>query len=165
MKRKNPFILFLANVDLYISMAGLVILTLITCAGTGMRYILNAPFIWQEEVQMILVVWIVFWGASAAFRTGNHIVIEILVDALPEKIQTFVRVLVDIITAGALCFVIHVEFSRVLQLLASGRTTSILKIPQAYNYSGVLLACIFMLVNFILAEIRFLGNGKEGKEE
>lgn len=154
-KKKGFILSFLINMDLYISMIGLVVLTLITCAGTAMRYIFNAPFVWQEEVQMILVVWIVFWGASAAFRTGNHIAIEILVDALPEKAQRIIRAIIDMITAGALIFVICVEWGRVTQLALSGRTTSILKIPQAYNYSGVLLACVFMLVNFIAAEIRF----------
>lgn len=155
MKKKSFILSFLINIDLYISIVGLVILTLITCAGTAMCYIFNAPFVWQEEVQMILVVWIVFWGASAAFRTGDHIAIEILVDALPGKAQRFVRMIVDFVTAGALGFVICVEFNRVMQLALSGRTTSILKIPQAYNYSGVLLACVFMLVNFIAAEVRF----------
>ena len=127
MKKKSFILSFLINIDLYISMIGLVILILITCAGTGMRYVFNAPFVWQEEVQMILVVWIVFWGASAAFRTGNHIAIEILVDALPEKAQRIIRAIIDMITAGALIFVVCVEFNRVMQLL----------------------------INFIAAEIRF----------
>ena len=52
-----------------------------------------------------------------------------------------------------------------LHLLESGRATSILKIPQAYNYSGVVLACVFMLIHFVLGEIRQVrGGGKEESE-
>ena len=159
--KKNPLLKFLREVDLYISVAALCILTLITFAGTIMRYIFKAPFIWQEEVQMILVVWIVFWGASAAFRTHNHIVIEILVDALPQKLQDVIRAVVDVVTFCMLGLLIYVETSRVLQLIASGRSTSILKIPQAYNYAGVVLACVFMLINFCAAEISYF-RGKQG---
>ena len=165
MKKGNLLVRFLSQIDLYISVLGLVALVILTFLGTIFRYVFNAPFIWQEEVQMILIVWIVFWGASVAFRTGNHIAIEILVDALPEKAQKGIRIVVDVVTAAALLFIIYVEASRVVQLLESGRATSILKIPQAYNYSGVVLACVFMLIHFVLGEIRQIcGGGKEESE-
>ena len=165
MKQKNPVLRFFTNLDLYIAMTGLVMLIFLTFFGTFARYLLNAPFVWQEEIQMILIVWIVFWGASAAFRSQNHIAIEILVDALPAKAQTIIRVIVDVAITFALMFIIYVEFTRVIQLFASGRSTSILKIPQAYNYAGIVLACVFMLVNFIAAEVKNFCSSKEEGEE
>ena len=52
-----------------ISMVGLAALSF---AAVIFRFCFNNPIIWIEEVQMILVVWSVFFGASIAIREKEH---------------------------------------------------------------------------------------------
>lgn len=63
----------------------LALLIVLTFAGVIWRYIFHAPFTWLEEVQTSCMVWITFAAAGAAFRTGNHVAIEMIVDLMPKK--------------------------------------------------------------------------------
>ena len=85
MKKANPLIKILCNLDLIIAATALIILTLITSVGVFKRYVMNDPILWQEEISAFCQVWMIYMGASVAFRTGSHVAIEMLVDALPEK--------------------------------------------------------------------------------
>lgn len=76
---------FLANLDVIIASVILALLIVLTFAGVIWRYIFHAPFTWLEEVQTSCMVWITFAAAGAAFRTGNHVAIEMIVDLMPKK--------------------------------------------------------------------------------
>lgn len=76
---------FLANLDVIIASVILALLIVLTFAGVIWRYIFHAPFTWLEEVQTSCMVWITFAAAGAAFRTGNHVAIEMIVDLMPKN--------------------------------------------------------------------------------
>lgn len=44
---------------------------------------LNAPIIWYDEVAVILLAWITYYGAALAALKGAHISVSALVDAMP----------------------------------------------------------------------------------
>ena len=69
--KKNPLMKILCNLDLFIASIAMVVLTLVTAAGVVMRYIVKNPILWQEEVQAFCQVWMIFLGASVAFRAGH----------------------------------------------------------------------------------------------
>ncbi len=45
---------------------------------------LNAPIIWYDEVAVILLAWITYYGAALAALKGGHISVSALVDAMPR---------------------------------------------------------------------------------
>lgn len=53
-----------------------------------MRYCFGNPFVWQEEVQLALSVWVVFLGGRYAFVCGNHAAIDVIVEMFPEKYKS-----------------------------------------------------------------------------
>lgn len=67
----NKILHILSNVDVYVSCLCLITLIGITFLGVICRYVIGQPFTWLEEVQLALLTWIGFLGASAAFRTGG----------------------------------------------------------------------------------------------
>ncbi len=142
------------NIDLLIAGASLIAVVILTMLGVFMRYAVNRPFSWMEEVQLILFVWMAFFGASVAFRLGGHIAIEIVVDMFPRKWRRAVEVADSLIVAALLGYVAHLEYLRGLSLIRSGRTTNILQIPQYYTYFGVSAACCLMLLNLLARETR-----------
>lgn len=142
----------LKNVDLVIASLCLSALVVITFISVLSRYLLNSPFAWTEEVQMMLIVWAVFMGGSAAFRARAHIAIEVLVDALPAKIQTVVRYFSDAVILVVLVYIGYQGIGYIGKQLSIGRVTSILKIPGAVIYSIIPIGSLFMIVNFVLAE-------------
>ena len=74
-KKENKASAILMNIDIVVASIILAILIVLTFLGVVWRYIFNAPFTWLEEVQTSCMVWIVFAGAGAAFRSGNHVAI------------------------------------------------------------------------------------------
>ena len=95
------------SLDLVISGIALIILVILTFLGSLMRYIMNSPIIWQEEVQIGLAIWVIFFGASAAFRYSNHIAIDMIVDMFPKNIQRIIEVIIAVVTIK--CFVFYVD--------------------------------------------------------
>ena len=102
--KKNSWLKILCNLDLFIASIAMVVLTLVTAAGVVMRYIVKNPILWQEEVQAFCQVWMIFLGASVAFRAGSIVAIEMFVDSLPEKGQRIMGYVIDMIVLFVLSF-------------------------------------------------------------
>ncbi len=158
MNNKNKVIKALLNVDLAITIVALISLILITFFGVIMRYAFSSPFIWLEEVQLWCFVWIVFFGGSVAFRTQNHVSIDMIVDSLPNKIRKVVEFIGKIIIIGILLFILSKSLVFVKQMIKIDRTTNILRIPYYLIYSAVPISLALMILNFIKA------NGKSKNE-
>jgi TRAP-type C4-dicarboxylate transport system permease small subunit len=144
------------------------VLVLLTVGGVFMRYVIGHPFTWLEEIQLLLIIWVAFFGASAAFRSGSHIAIEIITDMFPIKVQKIVEVFVSILVFCIIAYIMWLEFRRGLDLLETGRRTNILQIPLSMNYFGVAAACLLMLVNFVrnkIGSFRSAPVKKEGAEQ
>ncbi|WP_126424630.1 TRAP transporter small permease [Brevibacillus marinus] len=86
----------------------LVIGMIILLYGLIMRYVLELPTTWQDEVARIFMVWGVFIGAAATLRENNHIQVELLYNVLPKPVQRYVDVFANLVT---LCFFIFLFVS------------------------------------------------------
>ena len=65
---KMKWIQKLRQIDIGISVIALVLLIAVTFAGVIFRYVFSKPFSWQEEVQLALIIWVIFFGARYAFE-------------------------------------------------------------------------------------------------
>lgn len=82
MKEKNNIF---KQIDTMISVVALIVLICITFIGVVFRYVLGTPFSWLEEVQLALIIWIVFCGGRYAFETNSHVAIDMIYDMFPNK--------------------------------------------------------------------------------
>ena len=138
-----------------ISAIGLVGLTV---AAVFTRYVMNAPIAWCEEIQMILVVWLAFSGASIAFREHGHIAIDLLTNSFPKSVQKVIEGIVWILVMIALCWITKLEFDRTLKILSTKQASTILQIPKFWNYGVIVIMCVNMVLNHFF-------NGVEGFKE
>ncbi|SHE76406.1 TRAP transporter small permease [Alkalibacter saccharofermentans] len=148
------------NIDLLLSGTALIALIIATFSGVIMRYFLNNPYTWLEEFQLWCFVWVVFFGASAAFRSGSHVAIEILVDLLPDKIKKVIEIFGYLVVTGVLVYFTINGTGLVKQLLSTGRLTNILKIPFPVIYSALPIGCILMIISNTLMTWDSLFNDK-----
>lgn len=63
------------------------------------RNLLGTGFIWSDELLRILVLWLGLIGAVAASRDNRHINIDILSHFLPDGLQRFLRLVIDLFSA------------------------------------------------------------------
>ncbi|MDI3535016.1 MAG: hypothetical protein PWQ82_1381 [Thermosediminibacterales bacterium] len=156
MRLKNKILKLLINIDLIISGISLILLVIITFLGVIMRYFFNNPFVWQEEIQLWCFVWVVFFGASAAFRSGSHVAIEILVDRLPPFLKKAVEIF-GYLAVMFVLFYIMIHGSRLVnQLNYTGRTTNVLDIPYPIIYSALPIGCVLMMINCTIVKFNTL---------
>ena len=146
MKMKKMFIRLL-DLDYLIAGLSLVILVLVTFAGVIFRYFLNNPIIWEEEIQLMMITWTIYFGASAAFRSGGHIAIDMIVDLFPEKVQKIFDILIFAVTTGVIVFLMLNGAALVNQFIRTNRVTNILHIPSQYVYIAIPAGCALMIVS------------------
>lgn len=162
MKKENKMLSFLGNLDIVVAAAVLAILVVLTFLGVIWRYVLSAPFTWLEEVQMACMVWIVFAAGGAAFRTGNHVAIEMVVDLMPKKIQKVVEILISAVVVIVIGYLFWQSIGFIQMFIKSGRSTSMLKIPFWLIYGIAPVSFILMIISYFYGI--FTGVKSEAKE-
>jgi len=157
---------FIGNLDIYLTCVLLVFLVGLTFVGVFTRYLFSEPIVWQEEVQLAVFLWIAFLGGSAAFRTGGHVAIEILVDQLPEKLRKAAELLIALIVVAVLAYLAKNGLTYMTTLIKGNRETSILRIPYVFVY-GILPVCsVLMIVSQLYAiAVRFLPSKKDNDKK
>jgi TRAP-type C4-dicarboxylate transport system permease small subunit len=70
-----------------------------------MRRIVNRPFVWAEDLVVLLFVWITYLGAAVLFDKGTLITVDLFVMLLPKKLRVAASFLVDILIAGFAVYV------------------------------------------------------------
>lgn len=152
------------KIDYLIAVASVTALIGVTFFGVFMRYVFGSPFVWLEEVQMWLIVWVVFFGGAAAVRTGNHVAIEFIVERFPKNLHKFATLMEFIIVSIVLWFLATNSIALIQQYIKTNRVTNILHIPYVFIYSVVPIGCFLIILNFGLLAIEEI-TGKQIIEE
>lgn len=150
MERQYNWKFLLLNLDVFIASIAACALVALTFSGVIARYVVGNPFTWIEEVQAATIVWVIFAAAGAAFRTGNHAVIEIFFDLLPKPAKSLVNAAIMLITIATLIFLGWLSIKYMMIFANSGRTTSVLHISYIHIYCIVPISCICQILNFIV---------------
>jgi len=90
-------------------------------------------------------------AGGAAFRTGNHVAIEMVVDLMPEKLQRFMTIFISVIVVAVIGFLFKQSLGFVGLFVKSLRTTSILNIPFWLIYGIAPISYILMIVSYFYA--------------
>jgi len=61
-----------------VSVASLAIVFVLFVYGVAMRYLLNRPVSWVDEVVTLLTVWCVLWTAAFGLRWSEHISFDVI---------------------------------------------------------------------------------------
>ena len=162
MNQKSKLKNVLWNLDTIVASVVLAILIILTFAGVPFRYLLGAPFTWLEEVQLACMVWIVYAGAGAAFRAGNQVAIEMIVDLMPKGMQKIMEIFISIVVLAVLGYLFYQSLGYIGIFLRSGRATPMLKIPYAVIYGIAPVSFVLMVISYFYA--LFKGVKSEAKE-
>lgn len=162
----NKLLNRILGIDYIIAGISLAALIVVTFVGVIFRYCLNNPLIWEEEIQLALITWAIYFGAAAAFRKGSHIAIDMIVDMFPKKLQKVMDVLIFAVTTYVLFFLMKNGIALVAQFIRTNRTTNILHIPSCYIYIAIPVGCVLMMISNTVYFVRgLLGMEQEGDDE
>ena len=87
-----------------LSLAVLVFLTFVQVVG---RYVFGQSYGWIEELSIVILCWAAWATACLLLRDNRHLMVNVMVDRLPEKYRRLVRLLMGIVVFFFLLIVIY----------------------------------------------------------
>ena len=171
MKNKITLKGILTNLDAIITGVTLSICVVLVNANVIMRYFLNSPIHWAEEVVTSLFVWTVFIGSAYAYRKHSHLGVDIVINMLPEKEKGIVKAIMSVVELLVLImltiissqYVYHLIFSRSGKLKIA--MTDLLRVPKWWTGIAVPIGfglSVIYSVYFMFKNVRAYLDAKRG---
>lgn len=130
----------------WLAAAPLFVLLALFNAAVVMRYWVNQPIQWTEEIAGLLMIWIVMLGSISAERDQQHLHIPMLVDAFPGKIRDLINAIVGIASGLFLLYVSYAGYK--LAMAAQFKVTSILRV--SYFWIDIAVPVGFVIIAFYM---------------
>jgi C4-dicarboxylate transporter DctQ subunit len=140
-------------------------------AGVVMRYLLQVPFPWGEEMARYLMVLGIMSGIGIGIREGAHLNVDIFRSMLPTIPRAVVTLFADILTLTTYIFLIIISQWFISLNKSFGQVTAALNIPIYYIYYILLLGFLLAAVEHLYAMYnrficrRGVNQGNEAKKE
>jgi len=141
---------FLGEFELYIGAVLSGTMFLVLFAQVVSRYVFNNAFSWSEELALILFVWSIYFGATAAIRRNQHLRLEILLVKFKPRTRLIMEVISNAIFALFNCFMIVGIIPIVQRLFRNNTSTAVMGIPKWINYA--MLPLLFTLMIYRLVQ-------------
>jgi len=123
------------------------LLAVLLFANVLLRYVFRSPFAWMEEGVVAVFVWLVFVGVSAAFRSHQHLRIDVFVRFLAPGAAAVVGAIAVGLTFGMLLLLLVIGYD--YAVFVSGNRTPVLGISAAWLYVGLPLGAAASLVHIL----------------
>ncbi|WP_240675813.1 TRAP transporter small permease [Ammoniphilus sp. CFH 90114] len=117
--------------------------------GAFMRYVVNSPITWAEEISGFMIVWGALIGASVALRDEYHIRVELLYAAVPNRLKHCIDIFATF--AGILysIFLFYTGLSLVLFNYKIKALSMDLQLPMWMVYICLPLAGTLLLIRYL----------------
>jgi TRAP-type C4-dicarboxylate transport system permease small subunit len=132
--------------------ATLAIVLLVSC-DVLMRYFLDRPQLFVDEVASFLQVLLIFGGAAYTFRVGGHVRVDLLTARLPHAARAWLRLGTLVLGLVFLAVVIWVTTQSAITAYRYGRVSAVmlypLWLPMAFIPVGLALMALAMLAALV----------------
>lgn len=129
--------------------AAVVVITVLVSFDVLMRYFLNEPQLFVDELAGFLQVAIIFLGLGYTFLSGGHVRVDLLTAHMRPARRARLRVVTLLLGAGLVLVVAWIAAEAVLTALDFGRVSAVmlypLWLPMALIPLGLLLLGLAML--------------------
>lgn len=135
--------------ELYLLTAILVTISVVLVAQVFMRYVVNSPLVWAEELARYLLVWCTMIGTSLAVRESRHIVVDLAPIVFgPRSVGVFRMISM----AGIIVFsvvIIYYSLPFVQRVQQMGQLSPSLAIPMWWVYLALPVGAAASIVRAI----------------
>jgi TRAP-type C4-dicarboxylate transport system permease small subunit len=130
-----------------VAVFALAAIVVVITAGIIARYIFNSPFVWTEELALLLFVWLSYLSIGVATFKRKHVVADFLVQNINQRYKDLLRLIFSILSVVFLFFVFWSSIAILPTLLFE---TAALKIPRTFYYFPMAFVMPFMIIFFLL---------------
>jgi TRAP-type C4-dicarboxylate transport system permease small subunit len=112
------------------------LLFVIVNLGILSRYVFGHPISWIEEVSNFLFIWFGFLACSCALAQKRHILIDIFIHGLPDRLKVLIRCFLGLLLQLLFAWMLWPSIKAIKEFQLS----SALKIPEGYVFLVVPLS-------------------------
>jgi TRAP-type C4-dicarboxylate transport system permease small subunit len=141
--------------DWVFMITGLMVLaiTILVSYDVLMRYFLDEPQLFVDDLTSFLLVSIIFLGAGPVFYKGGHIRVDLLISHLKFKSQKKLRLITLIIGIIFLGIVTYQTMISTITAFQTGRVSAVMNYPLWIGMSfipiGSILLLFYILIDFV----------------
>ena len=142
------------------------LLVLDVLLGVASRYLWGAQVKWTEELATILLIWVSFLGAAAAFEARAHLGIDVLTERFPPSARRKTELAAHLCTIGFVVIAFLLGGSiLVRQALVHRNILPALQISDVVMYLPLPVSGVFILIYEVANLTADWRRNKSGEEE
>ncbi len=131
------------------AMVGMVFLivaamVIVTTLQVVFRVAFNA-LTWSEELSRYLLVWGTFFGATLAYKRGNHIAVTFIIDFFPTRLRVWFNVFTYLLSLAF--FVVVAQQGLNMISMQVFQVSPALGLPMQYVYWSIPLSLGIMIIH------------------
>jgi TRAP-type C4-dicarboxylate transport system permease small subunit len=119
-------------------------MVIVTTLQVVFRVVFNA-LTWSEELSRYLLVWGTFFGATLAYKRGNHIAVTFIIDFFPTRLRVWFNILTYLLSLAF--FVIVAQQGLNMISMQVFQVSPALQLPMQYVYWSIPLSCGIMIIH------------------
>ena len=119
-------------------------MVIVTTLQVVFRVFFNA-LTWSEELSRYLLVWGTFFGATLAYKRGNHIAVTFVIDLLPGRMRTAFLIL-SYLLSMVFFVVIAVQGMKMIQMQVF-QISPAMSLPMKHVYLSIPLSLLVMTIH------------------
>jgi TRAP-type C4-dicarboxylate transport system permease small subunit len=144
---------------------GVLAMTLMVSYDVLMRYFLDDPQLFVDDLTSFLLVAVIFLGAGPVFYKGGHIRIDLVTSRLKTKTQSRVRVITLSVGIVLLGIVIYETMVSTVAAFQTGRVSAVMNYPLWVGMIFIPLGLILMIFFMGMELVKALkGQGEKSQE-
>ncbi len=149
----------------YAAGVGVLYMTIFITWDVAMRFFLNMPTIWVDELSNYTLVLMTFLGLSWALSERAHIRIDIVVSRLPRGIANWQKVIASVAFLLFTCLLFLWTWQYFWETVQFGSTTRTIWNPPLAPWQSAIPIGFFILILLLLVNIYYEVRIARGKEK
>jgi TRAP-type C4-dicarboxylate transport system permease small subunit len=132
------------------------VMFLVVIAQVIFRYILSQPLPWSEELARYLMIWVACLAASEAYAKGNHVGINLVIDALKPSLRKIMILAIHLAVSVLMGLIAYQGFA--LSFLLRDQLSPALEIPMTWPYMAVPVGAVLILIQALALFFKQVGK-------
>lgn len=127
----------LTLIEDYLSVACFIGMSIIVLVAVFLRYVVQYPFPWGEELARYMMIWGIFLGISIGTRKKAHLGVEAFVNMTPERMRRKLLLIAQILLVSIYVITAYLSVELTLIIKENGQVTPQLRIPMYLIYAAL----------------------------
>lgn len=117
---------------------------------------------WSEELSRYLLVWGTFFGATMAYKRGNHIALTFIIDAFGHKLKKVFSIIIYLLSTCFFVSIIYYGWQMIKMQVF--QISPAMSLPMQYVYLSLPVSLSIMIIHALAGIARDLAEIKNGGE-